>query len=45
MKAADIVRTVITGALLLGFLIIFAQEVHSIWGEKAPPVNEARTYF
>ena len=45
MKTADIVRTLITGALLLGFLMIFAQEVHSIWGAKTPPVNEARTYF
>lgn len=45
MRAEDIVRTVITGALLLGFIIIFGQEAILIWDEKLPPENEARTYF
>lgn len=44
MDVADIIRTVLTGAVLVAFIVIFIQEVIAIWGTGDPPQNEARTY-
>ena len=45
MNYIDLVRTLVTGALLLGFFAIFVQEALSIWKKQKPPENEARTYI
>ncbi len=44
MESATLVRTLITGALLLAFIAVFFQEALSIWRKQKPPENEARTY-
>ena len=44
MDITDIIRTLLTGAVLFAFIVIFAQETLAIWGTADPPQNEARTY-
>lgn len=45
MAPAELVRTVITGALLFIFVVVFLQEALTIWRKERPPENEARTYI
>jgi hypothetical protein len=45
MNYVDLVRTIVTGALLLGFLIVYAQEALLIWRKQKPLENDARTYI
>ena len=43
MSIADLIRTILTGAVLAAFIVIFVQEARAIWGAGDIPQNEART--
>ena len=45
MNYVDLVRTIVTDALLIGFFIVFAQEALLIWRKQNPHENYAQTYI
>jgi len=45
VNSVSIARTVITGALIAGFVLVFGQEAWTIWRKNKPPESEAKTYI